>query len=150
VSGVAETPTRVLVLAHKTAATPSLLAAVAARAAEGPCAFTLVVPAATHGLERLSGADTGGRAEAEEVIALALPLLEEAAGGPVEGVVGDPDPVSAIHDAINLRGADEVIISTMAHRFSRWLRLDLPSKVGSLGLPVTMVTARDREPAPGS
>ena len=42
---------------------------------------------------------------------------------------------------INLRGFDEVIISTLTARISRWLRLDLPSKVAGLGLPVTTVTA---------
>jgi len=141
---------RVLVVAHKTAATPSLLAAVAARAARGPCVFTLLVPAGTRGMQRMTDADTQGQADAEEVIALALPLLEEAAGGPVEGVIGDAEPMSAIQDAVNLRGFDEVIISTLAHRFSRWLRLDLPSKVGGLGLPVTTVTAEDHEPSAGS
>ena len=43
-------PTRVLVVAHKTAATPSLLEAVRERAAQGPCAFTLLVPPMTFGI----------------------------------------------------------------------------------------------------
>src|SRR5205823_13159224 len=37
-------PTRVLIVAHRTAATPLLLERVRARVAEGPCAFTLLVP----------------------------------------------------------------------------------------------------------
>ena len=44
---------------------------------------------------------------------VALPKLSEAAGATVEGVVGDPDPVAAVQDAINLRGFDEIIISTL-------------------------------------
>ena len=70
----------------------------------------------------------------------ALPALSEAAGAPVEGIVGDPDPIAAVHDAINLHGFDEVIISTLSARVSRWLKLDLPSKVSGMGLPVTTVT----------
>jgi hypothetical protein len=37
-----------------------------------------------------------------------------------------------------------VIISTLPARVSKWLRLDLPSKITGLGLPVTTVTARER------
>ncbi len=69
-----------------------------------------------------------------------MPLLSEAAGSPVEGIVGAPDPNTAVNDAINLRGFDEIIISTLPARLSRWLRLDLPHKVSGAGLPVTTVT----------
>jgi hypothetical protein len=48
--------------------------------------------------------------------------------------------MAAVQDAINLRGFDEAIISTLSPRVSRWLRLDLPSKVAGMGLPVTTVT----------
>ena len=73
----------------------------------------------------------------------ALPTLSEAAGTRVEGMVGDADPAAAIHDAINLHGFDEVIISTLSAKVSKWLRLDLPSKISGLGLPVTTVTPAD-------
>ena len=55
-------------------------------------------------------------------------------------MVGDPDPVAAVHDAVNLHGFDEIILSTLPARVSRWLKLDLPSKVSGTGLPVTTVT----------
>jgi hypothetical protein len=142
------TPARVLVVAHKTAATPPLIEAVRERAARGPATFTLLVPNATHGLEAIL--DSGNHTETDEaqtVIDLAVPLLEEAAGAPVEGMVGDPSPMNAIQDAVNIRGFDEVIISTLPARVSKWLHLDLPSKVTGLGLPVTTVTARDRASA---
>ena len=82
------------------------------------------------------------------MLALALPLLEEAAGGPVEGIVGDPEPLNAVQDAVNLQGFDEIIVSTLPVRVSRWLRLDLPSKVGGLGLPVTTITATEHSATP--
>lgn len=140
--------TRVLVVAHKTAATPALLEAVRERAARGPCAFTLLVPNAAHGLHRVVDPEDQETSEAEEVLALALPLLEDAARAHVEGIVGDAAPLDAIQDAINLHGYDEIIISTLPARVSKWLKLDLPSKLTGLGLPVTTVTPHERAAAP--
>jgi hypothetical protein len=136
-------PTRVLIVAHKTAATPALLEAVRERAAKGPCAFTLLVPNAVAGLAKVMDPEDQPEDAARDVLALARPLLEQAAGGPVEGIVGDANPMDAIQDAINLNGYDEIILSTLPARVSRWLRLDLPSKVNGLGLPVTTITAQE-------
>ena len=133
---------RVLVVAHKTAATPALLQAVRDRAGKGDAEFTLLVPNSAHGLHRVVDAEDQGHSEADEVLALALPLLEEAAGGKVEGIVGDPSPLDAIQDAVNMRGFDEIILSTLPSRVSRWMKMDLPAKVDGLGLPVTTVTAQ--------
>lgn len=135
--------TRVLVVAHKTAATPPLLEAVRERAARGSCAFTLLVPNTTHGLHKVVDAEDQDAAEAQGVLDGALPKLSDAAGSPVQGFVGDPDPVAAVEDAVNLRGFDEIIISTLPTRLSRWLKLDLPSKISGTGLPVTTVTPDD-------
>jgi hypothetical protein len=133
-------PTRVLVVAHKTAATGPLLDAVRERARRGPCSFTLLVPNAAHGLHKVVDPEDQGADEAGAVIERAVPLLEEAAGAQVQGIVGAPDPVVAVHDAINLLGFDEVIVSTLPTRLSRWLKLDLPSKISGAGLPVTTIT----------
>ncbi|HXB15763.1 MAG TPA: hypothetical protein VNV44_08460 [Solirubrobacteraceae bacterium] len=139
----AESPTRVLVVAHKTAATQPLLDAVRARAQRGPATFTLLVPNPAHGLHKAVDPEDQDAGEAQGVLELALPKLTEAAGSHVEGIIGDADPSAAIQDAINLRGFDEVIISTLPSKVSRWLRLDLPSKVSGLGLPVNTVTPED-------
>ncbi len=136
-------PTRVLVVAHKTAATQPLLDAVRERAQRGPCVFTLLVPNATHGLHKVVDPEDQGAGEARSVIDHAVPLLSEAAGTPVESMVGDPDPGAAVQDAVNQHGFDEIIISTLPTRLSRWLKLDLPSKLSGTGLPVTTVTPQD-------
>ena len=136
---------RVLVVAHRTAATPPLLEAVRERARRSPARFTLLVPKSVHGISRLTDPEDVSPEEAQGVLDLALPLLEEACGGPVGGMIGVADPLSAIEDAVNLDGYDEVILSTLPTRVSRWLRLDLPHKVAGLGVPVTTVTARERE-----
>jgi hypothetical protein len=138
-----EASARVLVVAHKTAATQPLLDAVRERARRGPSKFTLLVPNSAHGLHKLVDVEDQGAGDAQGVLDVALPKLSEAAGSPVEGVVGDADPVAAVHDAINLRGFDEIIISTLPTHVSRWLKLDLPSKVSGMGLPVTTVTPTD-------
>ncbi len=126
------TPARVLVVAHRTAATQSLADAVRRRAATGPARFTLLVPRTAHGLHRLADPEDTDDAEAREVIDRALPILSAAAGSPVESLIGDPTPLTAIEDAVNSDTFDEIIISTLPQRLSRWLRLDLPSKARSL------------------
>ncbi|MDQ3742487.1 MAG: hypothetical protein M3389_16280 [Actinomycetota bacterium] len=142
-------PARVLVVAHKTAATQALADAVRERAQRGPARFTLLIPKAVHGITRIADPEDAPDDEARDVLSLAMPLLEEAAGGRVEGLVGVSSPLDAIQDAINMHGFDEIIISTLPTRFSKWLHLDLPSKLNGLGLPVTTVTARERAPAGG-
>jgi hypothetical protein len=138
----------VLVVAHKTAATPALLDAVRERAARGPCTFTLLVPAPAHGLHRVVDPEDVGGDEGQRVLAAAVPLLEEAAGGPVRGMVGATAALEAIEDAVNLQGFDEIILSTLPAHVSRWLHLDLPSKVKGLGLPVTTVTPKEGAATP--
>jgi hypothetical protein len=136
---------RVLIVANRTAATPALIEAVRERAGRGSATFTLLVPSSAHGLHQLVDPEDHGVNEAEQTIELAIPLLEEAAGGKVEPMVGVAEPLAAIQDALNLHGFDEVIISTLPKRVSRWLHLDLPHKAAGLGVPVTTVTAKGTE-----
>lgn len=134
---------RVLVVAYKTAATQPLLEAVRERAQRGKATFTLLVPNPAPGLHKVVDPEDQGAGEAQAVIEQAVPMLSEAAGAPVEGIVGSSDPIAAVEDALNLRGFDEVIVSTLPSKLSHWLRLDLPSKVTGMGLPVTTVTPND-------
>jgi hypothetical protein len=127
---------RVLIVAHKTAATPKLLDAVRERAGRGPCRFTLLVP------RPYWDPDTE---EAAIVLELAIPLLDEAAGTHVEGRVGDSDPFEAVRTTLETEQFDEVIVSTLPQRVSHWLRRDLPHRIEQLGLPVTVVTASQAE-----
>lgn len=127
---------RVLIVAHRTAASPRLLDAVASRARRAPCRFTLLVP------RPYWDPDTD---EAETTIELAVPLLDRAAGSHVEAIVGAADPFEAVRAAIEEGHYDEVIVSTLPERISRWLHLDLGHRISRLGVPVTVVTAEQAE-----
>jgi hypothetical protein len=134
-------PRSILIVAHRTAATPALLAQVRTRAAAEECRFTLLVP------RPLLDADTE---ESALTLELAIPLLEEAAGSRVDGLVGDGDPFHVVSAALESGRYDEVMISTLPAHVSHWLHIDLPARVQRLGFPVTVVTAKksDRRVAP--
>ncbi|HTX08415.1 MAG TPA: hypothetical protein VME22_07375 [Solirubrobacteraceae bacterium] len=134
-------PANVLVVAHQTAATPGLLDAVRERSQRGSARFHLVVPRQPHGIDKLANPQDASHEEAQRVLDVALPRLSEAAGAEVTGSIGDPEPLMAIQDAVNLGGYDEIIVSTLPLGISRWLKLDLVSKTRGLGLPVTHVAA---------
>jgi hypothetical protein len=124
----AASPRRTLVVANRTAATPLLLEEVRRGAREQPTAFALLVPV------------SGSRREADWTLERAVELLAEAAGGPVDGLVGTEDPFESVRKAIQDGAYDDVLISTLPRRVSEWLRRDLPSRVRRLGLPVSVIT----------
>lgn len=130
---------RILVVANRTAATPALLEAVRQRADRGPSRFHLLVPAAAAGLNQLANPEELGRTEAEANLKSALPALSAASRTEVRGELGDHNPIAAVEDAVRGGDYDEVIISTLDTRVSRWMKLDLLSRARSLGLPVTHV-----------
>jgi hypothetical protein len=126
---------RVLVVANRTAATPDLLAAVTRHAREQPTSFTLLIPDAPRG------------EHADWTLELALPLLERAAGGRVQGMTGTAgDPFDAVRHVLREGRYELVLVSTLPRRVSAWLRRDLPKRIEALGVPVEVVTARGRRP----
>jgi hypothetical protein len=120
--------TRVLMVANRTASTPRLIEAVRRRAEASPCQFALLIP------------DVTDRKTADWTLETAQRLLRPAARGTVEGLVGGPDVFESIQDAVRQGNFDEIIISTLPMRVSKWLRRDLPRRAEALGLPVTVVT----------
>lgn len=131
---------RVLVVANRTAASTLLAKEIRRRVRADPCEFTLLVPDVSDG--RMPK-------WAREV----RPLLAQAAGAPVVVQVDGPDPVASVEKAVRAGRFDEIIVSTLEKRTSRWLRRDLASRVQALGLPVTVITPprpqTEREPAVG-
>ena len=132
-------PARVLIVANRTAPTPALVEAIRARVRRGPAAFHLVVPAMPRGLHRVVDPEIAGREEVRANLEVALPRLSAAAGHEISGEVGDASPVAAIADAMYGTGFDEIIVSTLPSRLSRWIKMDLPNQPRSFGVPVTHV-----------
>lgn len=82
-----------------------------------------------------------GRKQAQHRLRQGLGMLSEE-GLSATGEVGHPDPIEAIADALAGGDYDEIIISTLPGGFSRWLKMDLPSRAGrKFDLPVTHVEA---------
>lgn len=132
---------RVLIVARQTADSPELIEAVARRASQGPCNFTLLVPSSPHVVVNSVFYRQHRDFDAERRIATAVPLLSRAARSEVVAVIGAPEPVAAVRDALKLMGFDEVIVSTLPARLSRWRTLGLPGKIRALGVPVSEVVS---------
>ena len=128
-------PARILVVANRTAATPALIEAVRQRARRGPSSFALLVP-------QLACEVHYGDEEARKTLELAIPLLEEAAGGTVTPIIGPADALLAVERVLVKQHFDEVIVSTLPERVSAWLGRDLPSRIERLEVPVTVVHAK--------
>src|SRR4051794_26436365 len=127
---------RVLVLANWTADSPQLRQALLERREQGPIAVTLLVPAAWEAQDPHGGMETGRRR------VRAAPENLRHTGLEVQCRVGDADPITALREAWDPERYDEVIVSTLPSRVSKWLQIDLPRRAGRItGVPVTHVEA---------
>jgi hypothetical protein len=150
---------RYLIVANQTLDSAQLMDLVRERIAAGPAEFWLVVPA-TPVKDLASNAVAipmpvmGGTLALphppEEAQRLARAKLEAAvkkltaAGVTVDGAVCDPDPMRAVEEAVTTREFDEIIVSTLPARLSRWLHQDLPGRLQHrFHLPVTHVATGD-------
>ena len=123
----------ILVVANVTASSEELLQALRERAAREPVSYMMLVPATPFG---------GGRAVATEKLHEALDRLS-AAGLEVQGGVGHGDPMVAVIDAWDPMLYDEIIVSTLPMRFSKWMHAGLPERVArATGAPVTHVVCQ--------
>jgi hypothetical protein len=141
-----------LVVAHQTAASPELIAALREVAAEDrEAAFVLLVPATPvrHLLTWVGGDEQEvARRRAEE----ATTTLQAADLNIVQSLVGDADPLRAIEQEHQRGGPYALtIISTLPEGMSRWLHRGLPDQVRTkLHAPVRHVSVRSAARAPAS
>jgi hypothetical protein len=88
---------------------------------------------------RASGEDLGRRL-ARQRMRQQLDRMREL-GASVSGEIGVADPVDAVRVVLHRWEFDEVIVSTLPGRRSRWLAADLSTKIRrGFKLPVTQVT----------
>lgn len=81
------------------------------------------------------------RKQAEQRLEQMIHKLQSA-GGKATGEVGDADPAAAVKHVLHDKSFDEVIVSTLHPGVSRWLKMDLPSRVSRMTeAPVTTVEA---------
>lgn len=129
---------RVLIVANLTLGGDHLWEEVGRRLDEGPCEFHVLVPAA-HDPMNGSWTEEETRAEAAERLDRAMTRLTDL-GVTAHGEVGDIRAIDATLDALREAAYDEVIVSTLPPNVSRWLRLDLVSRLRrAVDVPVTHV-----------
>jgi hypothetical protein len=88
---------------------------------------------------RESGEDMGRRL-ARQRMRQQLDRMREL-GASVSGEIGVADPIDAVRVVLHRWEFDEVLLSTLPGRRSRWLAADLPTKIRrGFKLPVTQVT----------
>ena len=121
---------RILIVAHKSVATPALVETVRQRTEAGPCTFSLLIPDATN---PVAAAWTLRRARR---------MLSKMIGTPVDGIVAEgEDAYAGIVAALRGAAYDEIMLSILSGPGSRWLHEGLPERVEALGIPLTVITA---------
>jgi hypothetical protein len=122
-----------LVVANQTVGGQPLIELLKTKAAESPHRFTVVVPR--------------GDNEAAQRLSDTLARLREA-GLKATGQVLDPDPFTAIQNALQFYRVDEIVISTFPGERSGWLRMNLVERTRSTtSVPVEHIEGAAQEAA---
>ncbi|MDQ6821201.1 MAG: hypothetical protein M3076_12850 [Actinomycetota bacterium] len=134
-----------LAVANRTASGDELLEALKAKARDAhrhddrEQLFLVVVPQ--------EGGDGDLSRRARTRLKLVLERLR-GAGLSAAGMIGDPDPYTAIQNALQYFRVDDIVISTFSETKSGWLRTDLIERVRrSTGKPVEHVVHSDPAPS---
>jgi GABA permease len=145
---------KVLIVGNRSLGGAELGAIVADRVAQSPCAAHLVVPvpnpvasvvavggSAPDISPTLSRDIESDRRAAQEQLAFGLEWLIGLGATATGELSMDADTPAAVARLVNAHGFDEVIVSTLPTKVSRWLRQDLPCRIGrKVSVPVTVVS----------
>lgn len=122
-----------LVVANRTTRSDELIDTLRQRAEDEAHLFVVVVPQ-----------EGGGGLAAQQARGRLSQLRERArhAGLLIAGMVGDPDPYTAVQNALGFFRIDDIVISTLPETKSGWLRANLVDRVRkSTNCPVEHVVA---------
>jgi hypothetical protein len=135
----ARTDARILVVADWTV-DPHAVIAACSRHHEHDARLILTVPAWLHGLD-WAGDPTASAPCAQRQLEM-IAQLSTAAGLDVEVAgVGDPDPISAITDAMESHAPTEILLLTRVRRFEAPHPMDLVDRAHrTTGLPVRRIS----------
>jgi hypothetical protein len=127
---------RILIIANETVTSGVLHETIRVRAEDAPAHVLVVAPALNGRLQHWISDEAEARRAARERLLACLDKLSDE-GIEANGIVGDPDPMLAIADALALFPADELMIATHPEGRSNWLARDLIAKARRrFGLPV--------------
>jgi hypothetical protein len=128
-----------LVVANLTVAAPELVERLKALAQEGPRRFIAVVPQ--------SGVQGHRVREARQRLRRLLAGLDDA-GIVAAGMIGDPDPYTAVMNAVQYFHISEIVISTLPEGTSQWVADKLVDRVrGATNVPVEHIESRAKAEA---
>lgn len=110
-----------LVVANKTSSGEELISRLTAKAADDrPHMFIAVIPQQDR---------SGSSSRAARLRLAAMLERLDAAGLLSAGMIGDPDPYTAVMNALELFNVDDIVISTLPGERSGWMRSELIERV---------------------
>lgn len=135
-------PFRYLVIANQTCTCPGLTEEILSRVGDRQAEVLVVAPALNSRLRHYMNDDGRAIMDAEERLALAVALLDDA-GIMGHGEVGDADPLNAIQDANAKFMPHAVLVSTWPEGASHWLERDLVDRARQrINIPVEHFVSR--------
>lgn len=145
---------KVLIVGNRSLGGPELAALIGERVQAAPCTVHLVVPvpnpvasavavgaSAPDIAPTLSRDIEADRRAAQQQLEFGLDWLGGLGAVTTGELSLDVDTPSAVARLVEEQGFEEVIVSTLPTKVSRWLRQDLPCRIGrKVSVPVTVVS----------